>query len=175
MCDTHHYSRSGSYLLRSQSQPSTGYRHSDSVSLSEKYGERRSGYEEQSDRLESFSLESVHCRGGEQKRIGEGLKKFTSAHLHLFASNSRYETEDQSEYRTDEEEANGLPQTDLDERETEIGCKPIWTFQSGGNVFKSGESDQSETEVGESDTYDEEEVVDFKARRRGAFSDEQVI
>ena len=122
-----------------------------------------------------FFVESVHCRGGEQKRIGEGLKKFTSAHLHLFASNSRYETEDQSEYRTDEEEANGLPQTDLDERETEIGCKPIWTFQSGGNVFKSGESDQSETEVGESDMYDEEEVVDFKTRRRGAFSDEQVI
>ena len=27
----------------------------------------------------------------------------------------------------------------------------------------------------ESDLYDEEEVVDFKARRRGAFSDEQVI
>ena len=122
-----------------------------------------------------FFVESVHCRGGEQKRIGEGLKKFTSAHLHLFASNSRYETEDQSEYRTDEEEANGLPQTDLDERETEIGCKLIWTFQSEGNVFKSGESEESETEVGESDIYDEEEVVDFKARRRGAFSDEQVI
>ena len=55
----------------------------------------------------------------------DGLKKFTRAYLHLFASNSRYETEDQSEYRTDEEEANGLPQTDLDERETEIGCKLI--------------------------------------------------
>ena len=88
--------------------------------MSEKYGERRSGYEEQSDRLEGFSVESV---GGSTKKIGESLKKFTRAYLHLLASNSRYETEDQSEYRTDEEEANGLPQTDLDERETEIGCK----------------------------------------------------
>ena len=61
---------------------------------------------------------------GTAKKNWDGLKKFTRAHLHLFASNSRYETEDQSEYRTDEEEANGLPQTDLDERETEIGCKP---------------------------------------------------
>ena len=143
--------------------------------MSEKYGERRFGYEEQSDRLESFSVESAHCSGGQQKRIVDRLKKFTRAYLHLLASNSRYETEDQSEYRTDEEEVNGLPQTDLDERETEIGCKLIWTFQSEGNVFKSGESDQSETEVGQSDMYDEEEVVDFKARRRGAFSDEQVI
>jgi len=42
-------SRRSSSHSRSQSQPSTGYRHSDSVSLSEKYGERRSGYEEQSD------------------------------------------------------------------------------------------------------------------------------
>ena len=92
--------------------------------MSEKYGERRSGYEEQSDRLEGFSVESVHCSGGQHKRIGESLKKFTRAYLHLLASNSRYETEDQSEYQTDEEEANGLPQTDLDERETEIGCKP---------------------------------------------------
>ena len=121
---THHYSRSELCHLRSQSQPSTGYRHSDSVSLSEKYGGRRSGYEEQSDRLESFSVESVHCSGAQQKRIVDGLKKLTRAYLHLFASNSRYETEDQSEYQTDEEEANGLPQTDLDERETEIGCKP---------------------------------------------------
>ena len=121
---THHYSRTRLCLLRSQSQPSTGYRHSDSVSLSEKYGERRSGYEEQSDRLESFS--SNQCTAeGTAKKNWDGLKKFTRAHLHLFASNSRYETEDQSEYRTDEEEANGLPQTDLDERETEIGCKPI--------------------------------------------------
>ena len=62
---------------------------------------------------------------GTAKKNWDGLKKFTRAYLHLFASNSRYETEDQSEYRTDEEEANGLPQTDLDERETEIGCKPI--------------------------------------------------
>ena len=38
---------------------------------------------------------------------------------------SRYETEDQSEYRTDEDEVAGghPPQTDLDERETEIGWK----------------------------------------------------
>ena len=39
---------------------------------------------------------------------------------------SRYETEDQSEYRTDEEEAGGgrhLPQTDPEEGETEIGWK----------------------------------------------------
>ena len=36
---------------------------------------------------------------------------------------SRYETEDQSEYRTDEDEVAGrhLPQTDLDEGETEMG------------------------------------------------------
>merc|ERR1719237_1283295 len=79
-------SRRSSSHSRSQSQPSTGYRHSDSISLSDKYGERRAGYEEQSD--------------------------------------SRYETEDQSEYRTDEDEAGGgrhLPQTDLEEEETEIG------------------------------------------------------
>ena len=88
--------------------------------MSEKYGERRSGYEEQSDRLESF----LSNQWGAAKKIGESLKKFTRAYLHLLASNSRYETEDQSEYRTDEEEVNGLPQTDLDERETEIGCKP---------------------------------------------------
>merc|ERR1712032_828608 len=111
-------SRRSSSHSRSQSQPSTGYRHSDSVSLSDKYGERRAGYEEQSD--------------------------------------SRYETEDQSEYRTDEDEAGaGHPQTtDLDEGETEIG-----------------ESEESETEVGESDGYEDE--VDFEARRRGGFSDEQ--
>jgi len=112
-------SRRSSSHSRSQSQPSTGYRHSDSVSLSDKYGERRPGYEEQSD--------------------------------------SRYETEDQSEYRTDEDEVAGghLPQTDLDERETEIG-----------------ESEEDETEVGESDGYEDE--VDFEARRRiGGFSDDQ--
>merc|ERR1719237_943847 len=113
-------SRRSSSHSRSQSQPSTGYRHSDSISLSDKYGERRAGYEEQSD--------------------------------------SRYETEDQSEYRTDEEEAGGgrhLPQTDLEEGETEIG-----------------ESEEDETEVGESDGYDDE--VDFEERRRRGFSENQV-
>jgi len=113
-------SRRSSSHSRSQSQPSTGYRHSDSISLSDKYGERRAGYEEQSD--------------------------------------SRYETEDQSEYRTDEDEAGGgrhLPQTDLEEEETEIG-----------------ESEEDETEVGESDGYEDE--VDFEERRRrGGFSEDQ--
>ena len=39
--------------------------------------------------------------------------------------------------------------------------------------FVSGESEESETEVGESDGYEDE--VDFEARRRGGFSDEQVV
>ena len=45
-------------------------------------------------------------------------KGFKSCHI-----SSRYETEDQSEYRTDEDEAGaGHPQTtDIDEGETEIG------------------------------------------------------
>ena len=47
-------------------------------------------------------------------------KGFNSSHI-----SSRYETEDQSEYRTDEDEGGaGHPQTtDLDEGETEIGWK----------------------------------------------------
>ena len=39
-------------------------------------------------------------------------------------------------------------------------------------MFVSGESEESETEVGESDGYEHE--VDFEARQRGGFSDEQV-
>ena len=44
-------------------------------------------------------------------------------YLHNSNISSRYETEDQSEYRTDEDEAVGQPQTDLEEQETEIGWK----------------------------------------------------
>ena len=190
-------------LPRSQSQPSTGYRHSDSVSLSDKYGERRTGYEEQSDRLEicfsyiwllnvlqvwrnkydkydkydkygerrtgyeeqsdrleicfsnvwllkkppltqfgelwlPLSLRFFFSRGSPFKYLSQYISEniiqnisykvrrgFNSCHI-----SSRYETEDQSEYRTDEDEAEaGHPQTtDLDEGETEIGWKspPSW-------------------------------------------------
>ena len=54
------------------------------------------------------------------------LSKTESAESKTVGVISRYETEDQSEYRTDEDEAGcrgNLPQTDLDEGETEIGCK----------------------------------------------------
>ena len=54
------------------------------------------------------------------------LSKTQSAESKTVDILSRYETEDQSEYRTDEDEAGGgrhLPQTDLEEEETEIGWK----------------------------------------------------
>ena len=41
------------------------------------------------------------------------------------------------------------------------------------STFVSGESEESETEVGESDGYEDE--VDFEAMRRGGFTDVQVI
>ena len=111
---------------RSQSQPSTGYRHSDSVSLSEKYGERRGGYEEQSDRsvISRFHSFLVFCLN--LHMLWRILSKAQTMKSKSGDILSRYETEDQSEYRTDEEEAGGgrhLPQTDLEEGETEIGWK----------------------------------------------------
>ena len=48
-----------------------------------------------------------------------------------------------------------------------------WSCKSFLSSFFSGESEEDETEVGESDGYEDE--VDFEARRRiGGFSDDQV-